>query len=404
MISALLASGGLTFAERIKDIVSISGVRTNQLLGYGLVVGLDGTGDNAAYTQQSFKTMLSRLGIQLPAGVNAASKNVAAVAISAELPPFARPGQQIDITVSSIGDSKSLRGGTLLMSYLKGIDGNTYAIAQGNLVVGGFGAEGKDGSQIKVNVPVVGRIPNGAMIEVAAPNTFGEEPFVTLLLHRPDFTTAKRLADTINQHIGQNTAESLDHATVQVSAPLANNERVKFLAAIENLQLSSGEGRAKIVINSRTGTIVIGKNVRVGAAAVSHGSLTVTITEKVNVSQPAPQISVNSLATTVNANAAGAVVAPVIPATPGATVNLNNPTNPQSLNAAITNGPATVVSADSNVYVSQDKSRMFLFNPEVSLEDIVRAINEVGAAPGDLMAILEALKQVGALEAELEII
>ena len=359
LIGCLIFSfAAIASAERIKDIANISGIRSNQLVGYGLVVGLDGTGDNSEFTGQSFKTMLARLGVQLPADIKASSKNIAAVAIHAELPPFAKPGQQIDITVSSIGNSKSLRGGTLLLSQLKGADGNIYAIAQGNLVVGGFGAEGSDGSKIKVNVPVVGRIPNGATIEVPSPSTFIENSAsITYLLHRVDFTTAKRMADAINQYMGPGTALPMDGSAIHVNVPKEKGEKVRFLSALENISLNPGEEAAKIIVNSRTGTIVIGQHVGVGPAAVSHGSLTVTITERTNVSQP-------------------------LPGSEGETVE-----TPESAIEAV-----------------QENSRMFQIDKSVSLNTIVRAINEVGAAPGDLMAILEALKQAGALSAELEII
>lgn len=344
-------------AERIKDISSIQGVRINQLIGYGLVVGLDGTGDNSEYTGQSFKTLLSRLGVQLPPGVKATSKNIAAVAVHAELPPFGKVGQHIDVTVSSIGSAKSLRGGTLLLTPLKAANDRVYAIAQGNMVVGGFGAEGSDGSKIKVNVPVVGRIPNGATIEVNAPSGFSDGDAITLLLHRSDFTTARRMADVINQYIGQGTASPIDGSSVHVNAPVDPSQRVRFVSALENLSLTPGDEKAKIIVNSRTGTIVIGKHVAVGPAAVSHGSLTVTITEAQEVSQPLPGSEGN-----------------------------------------------TEVTQKSAITVTQPNSRMFLMQPGVALEDIVQAVNQVGAAPGDLMAILEALDQAGALSAELEII
>lgn len=353
----VLSMASVVKAERIKDISHISGIRDNQLIGYGLVVGLDGTGDNSDFTSQSFKTMLTGLGVQLPDGVSASSKNVAAVAINAVLPPFSKPGQQIDITVSSIGNSKSLRGGTLLMSQLKGIDGNVYAIAQGNLVVGGFGAEGSDGSRIKVNVPVVGRIPNGGTIEVASPSVLRNNPTVSYLLNRPDFTTAKRMADAINNYLGPDTAKPQDAGTVNVKMPVDMGDKVNFLSALENVKLSPGEEKAKIVVNSRTGTIVIGNNVKVGPAAISHGSLTVTITETQDVSQPDP----------------------------------------------LSNGTTTNVQK-SNIAVTQESNRMFLLDEGVSLSIIVKAINQIGTAPGDLMAILGALDTAGALTADIEVI
>lgn len=344
-------------AERIKDIASIQGVRSNPLIGYGLVVGLDGTGEKEAYTQQTFNNMLKQFGIELPAGTAPKSKNVAAVAIHAVLEPFAKPGSQIDVTVSSIGSAKSLRGGTLLMTPLKGIDGRIYAIAQGNLVVGGLGVEGADGSRLSINVPTVGRVPNGAMVERVVPNALNQGDSIVFNLHRPDFTTAKRMSDSINNLLGQGTALPVDAASVRVMAPRDPAQRVMYLATVENLTLQSGEGPAKVVVNSRTGTIVIGQHVKVLPAAVTHGSLTVSITEDFNTSQP----------------------------------------------QAFSNGNTTVT-PDSGINVQQQKAKMFKFNPGVSLDDIVKAVNSVGASPGDLMAILEALKQAGALQAELVVI
>lgn len=348
-------------AERVKDIARVNGVRSNPLIGYGLVVGLNGTGDQtsqAPFTVQSLKTMLNELGVTIPPGVNPQLKNVAAVAIHAELPPFAKPGQTIDITVSSLGNAGSLRGGSLLMTPLKGADGEVYAIAQGNLVVGGFGAQGNDGSRISVNVPSAGRIPNGAIVERAVPDGLssnGEE--LVLDLHRADFTTVQRLVDVVNRTYGPETARAVDGGSVAVRAPFDVSARVGFMAQLENLELTQGDAPAKVVVNARTGTIVIGAGVRVMPAAVAHGSLTVSIAERVEVSQP------NPLA-----------------------------------------GGETVAVPASNVQVDQKESRMVLMQGGTSLEEIVRAVNEVGAAPGDLIAILEALKQAGALRAELEII
>ncbi|MCB1645219.1 MAG: flagellar basal body P-ring protein FlgI, partial [Pseudomonadales bacterium] len=233
-------------AQRLKDMASIAGVRSNQLIGYGLVVGLDGTGDQTTqtpFTVQAFNNMLKRFGITPPPGAAPQLKNVAAVSIHAELPPFAKPGQTIDITISSIGNAKSLRGGSLLLTPLKGVDGNIYAVAQGNLVVGGFGAEGADGSRITVNVPSVGRIPNGAMVERPAPSGFMQGDLV-FNLHRPDFTTAKRMADRINDLLGPEVAYALDGGSVKVSAPLDASERVSYLSVIENLEIEAGEGPA----------------------------------------------------------------------------------------------------------------------------------------------------------------
>ncbi len=357
---ALLIAGAGEAAERIKDLATVAGVRSNQLVGYGLVVGLDGTGDQtsqAPFTTQSLKSMLGQFGVNVPANVNPQLKNVAAVSIHADLPPFAKPGQTIDITVSSIGNAKSLRGGTLLMSALKGADGQTYAIAQGNLVVGGFGASANDGSKITVNVPSAGRIPNGATVERSVPTDFRATARVTLNLRSPDFTTAQRMAEAINSRIGAGSAEAVDATSVQVIPPPDPALRVPFVASLEGITLEPADAAARVVINSRTGTVVIGRNVRILAAAVSHGSLTVTITAKPIVSQPLPF-----------------------------------------------SGGETVVVPSAEIKVTEDNKRMFVFNPGVSLDDIVRAVNQVGAAPGDLVAILSALKEAGALRAELVVI
>ena len=361
LVSVLLLSLSFTVqaaqTSRLKDITSVEGVRSNQLIGYGLVVGLDGTGDNAPFTNQTFANMMNQFGITLPPGINPKSKNVAAVTISAELPPFAKPGQSIDITVSSIGNSESLRGGTLLMTPLRGADSNVYAVAQGSLVVGGFGAGGADGSRITVNVPSVGRIPNGAIVEREVANFFGDSDTLTFNLHYPDFTTARRIEETINGLMGPNVAQALDPVSVRVRAPRDTSQRVSFLSVLENLEVTTAEVAAKVIINSRTGTIVIGQNVRVSPAAVTHGSLTVTIAEAPEVVQP------NALA-----------------------------------------GGETAVQQNTQVNVQQDNSPMFKFDAGVTLDEIVRAVNQVGAAPGDLMAILEALKQAGALNAQLIVI
>jgi flagellar P-ring protein precursor FlgI len=347
-------------AERIKDIASIAGVRNNQLVGYGLVVGLDGTGDQttqAPFTTQSLKNMLQQFGITMPAGANPQLKNVAAVSLHATLPPFTKPGQTIDVTVSTIGNAKSLRGGSLLMAPLKGADGNVYAIAQGNLVVSGFGAEAKDGSKVSVNIPSTGRIPNGAIVERAVPNPFALGDSLVFNLNTPDFTTAQRATASINAALGGNMAQSIDATSIRVNAPLDSTQRVAFASMLENLTLEPGEAAARVIVNARTGTVVIGRNVRVLPAAVSHGSLTVTITERATVSQPTPF-------------SAG----------------------------------TTQVVPKSDIEVKEEARSMFVFSPGVSLDDIVRAVNNVGAAPGDLVAILEALRSAGALRAELIVI
>jgi len=264
-------------AERIKDLAQVGGVRGNALVGYGLVVGLDGSGDRtsqAPFTVQSLKNLLGELGVNVPANVNPQLKNVAAVAIHAELPAFAKPGQPIDITVSSIGNAVSLRGGSLLMAPLRGADGQIYAIAQGNLIVGGFGAQGKDGSRVSVNVPSVGRIPNGATVERALPDPLANGGDITLNLHNGDFTTVSRMVAALNNAFGEGAARAVDGVTVAVAAPTDPGARIGLLARIENLELTPGSAPAKVVVNSRTGTVVIGQQVRVGPAAISHGSLT----------------------------------------------------------------------------------------------------------------------------------
>ena len=347
-------------AERIKDLAQVAGVRENQLVGYGLVVGLDGTGDQTSqtpFTVQSIRSMLTQMGVTVPSTVNPQLKNVAAVMVHASLPPFSKTGSNIDVTVSSIGNAKSLRGGSLIMTPMKGADGNIYAMAQGNLVVGGFGVESKDGSSITVNVPSVGRIPNGATVEREVATPFGEGDYLTLNLHRQDFTTATRMAQAIDKTLGDHSATALDATSVRILAPADPTQRVSFMAIVENIELNPGDAPAKVVVNSRTGTVVIGNKVTVTAAAVTHGSLTVTIRSDPIVSQPGPL-----------------------------------------------SGGQTAVVDKQNISVEQKKNRMFLFNPGVSLDDIVQAVNGVGAAPGDLVAILEALKEAGALRAELIVI
>jgi flagellar P-ring protein FlgI len=374
----LILISGLFFltahAARIKDIATISGVRENQLVGYGLVVGLNGSGDTtnqAPFTDQSFKSMLREFGINLPNANVLQLKNVAAVAISADLPPFAKIGQRIDITVSSLGNAKSIRGGTLLMTPLRGADRQVYAVAQGSVIVSGIGAQGADGSSVTVNVPSNGRIPNGATVEKTIDMPFTQGNELTLNLNQADFTTAERVVDTINAMAGKSIAKAQDAGTVVVkivkgisdgdyekdSFSSPGSAAVTFISRLENLTLDPGEAAAKIVINSRTGTVVIGQNVNVSPAAVSHGNLSVIISEQPFVSQP----------------------------------------------NALSNGE-TVVAPASQITVNQQRSRAFVFAPGASLNDIVNAVNKIGAAPGDLVSILEALKTAGALQAELVVI
>jgi flagellar P-ring protein precursor FlgI len=349
-------------AERVKDLAKVDGVRPNQLVGYGLVVGLPGSGDQTTQTQftvQSLKSTLARLGVIIPEDINPQLKNVAAVLVHAELPAFGKVGQTVDVTVSSVGNATSLRGGALLMTPLKGADGNVYALAQGNLIVGGFGGEGADGSSVTVNIPSSGRIPNGAIIEREVASPFGNiNGSITFNLNHPDFTTAVNLVNTINNIFGPNSAVAIDSTSIRVMGPIDPDQKVAFVAALENLEVERGEAVAKVIINSRTGTVVIGSQVQVDEAAVAHGSLTVTISEDTFVSQPGP----------------------------------------------FSRSGETAVVADSSVYIEEEDNRMFLFQPGVSLNDLVRAVNQVGASPSDLVAILEALQQVGALRAQLVVI
>jgi flagellar P-ring protein precursor FlgI len=363
-LAALAASTGAVLparAERIKDMAQVQGVRTNQLVGYGLVVGLDGTGDQtsqAPFTIQSLTNMLAQLGVVVPSNVTPQLKNIAAVSVHAVMPAFVKPGQTIDITVNSIANAKSLRGGSLLVTPLHGLDGQIYAIAQGNLIVSGFGVQGNDGSKLTVNVPSSGRIPNGATIEKGVPTQLAQGEAIILNLNDPDFTTATRLVQTVNKGVGDGIASIIDGGSVRVRAPVDITQRVAFLSTVENLEIDPASAPARVIINSRTGTVVISSNVRVSPAAVSHGSLTVSIKEEQKVSQP----------------------------------------------SALSNTGTTTVTNNSTINVDQGSNRMFLFKPGVELEQIVHAVNEVGAAPGDLVAILEALKEAGALQAELVVI
>jgi len=360
LASILWLAASFVHAERIKDMAQVQGVRTNQLVGYGLVVGLNGTGDQtsqAPFTIQSLMNMLAQLGVVVPSNVTPQLKNIAAVSVHAVMPAFVKPGQTIDITVNSIANAKSLRGGSLLVTPLHGLDGQIYAIAQGNLIVSGFGVDANDGSKLTVNVPSSGRVPNGATIERAVPTQIEKGDAIILNLNDPDFTTATRLVASVNNAMGAGAASIIDGESVRVRAPLDLTQRIAFLSTVENLQVEPASAAAKVIINSRTGTVVISSNVRVSPAAVSHGSLSVSIKEEQSASQPGPYSK-------------------------GQTTVLNN----------------------SVIKVDQGSNHMFLFNPGVELEQIVRAVNDVGAAPGDLVAILEALKEAGALQAELIVI
>ncbi len=347
-------------ADRLKDIANLHGVQSNQLVGVGLVTGLDGTGDQttqAPFTAESFRAYLNQFGIPLPQGQSFQLSNVAVVSVQAELPAFTKPGQTIDVTVSSLANAESLRGGTLERTFLQGVDGEVYAIAQGNLIVGGLGVGAADGSSITINVPSVGRIPGGATSVQEVITAFGFGESIIFNLKRADFTTAKRVSQAINEFLGEGSAMALDAVSIEVFAPADLQTRVAFVSELENIQIEQGAAIARVIVNSRTGTIVIGEQVRVSPAAVTHGSLTVTISESLQVSQP----------------------------------------------GAFSDGE-TVVVPDSDVGVSQESNRMFLFDTGSTLSDIVQAINAVGAAPGDLAAILEALKQSGSLKADLIVI
>jgi flagellar P-ring protein precursor FlgI len=348
-------------ADHIRDLAQVAGVRNNQLIGYGLVVGLDGSGDQttqAPFTTQSLENMLQQFGITVPANSRPQLKNAAAVMVTGDLPPFAKPGQTIDVTVASIGNAKSIRGGQLLMTPLRGADGSVYAMAQGSVVVGGISASGKSGSSVQINISASGRVPNGASVERSVPSSFGSNGLMVLNLDSPDFTTAARIAQAVNGVYGIGTASALDGGSVGVRAPVDPAQRVAWLGAILALEVQPGDPPARVVVNSRTGTVVIGSDVRVSAAAVAHGAIQVTITETPQVSQP---------------------------------------------NAFSKTGTTQVVQ-DTSIQVSEDGAHMFKFGPGTSLDTIVRAVNQVGAAPSDLISILQALKQAGALHAELVVI
>ena len=352
-------------ADRLKDMVSFAGIRANQLLGYGIVVGLDGTGDSSLnLTLQSMQSTISQFGLVVATG-DLSAKNSAAVMITADLNPFVKIGQQIGITVSSMGKAKSLRGGTLLMTPLKGADGKTYAIAQGNLAVGGFGVEGADGSSMSVNIPTVGTIANGATVERMVETPFINSKNFVMNLHQGDFTTATRITEEINKVFGSDVAKSLDSTSVSVRAPSDPGQKVSFMSLLENLEVDPAAPIAKVVINARTGTIVIGGDVRVTPAAVSHGSMTVKVSEDTNT-------------------------------TPGQTL-YDDAGN-------ITTATDATTDADTTIEAGADKASAFVFDAGTSLSDIVDAINAIGTTSADLVAILEALRAAGALRAQMIII
>ena len=358
---------GKAQADRLKDLTSIAGVRSNQLVGYGLVVGLPGTGDgNSTLTLQSMKALISQLGMNTSSILDLNGKNSAAVIVTAELPAFSKPGQRIDVTVSTLGQSKSLRGGTLLMTPLMGADGETYAVAQGNLLVGGLGVEGDDGSSLIVNIPTVGRVPGGGTVERLIETTFLETDNLVLNLHQGDFSVTNQVAEAINDIFGSDVAVPLDARSVRVRAPLDPSQKVSFVSMLENIEIEPERTSARVVVNARTGTIVIGGDVRVTPAAVTHGSLTVRVDENKDITQA------NNLAVTDG--------------------------------VAVTAAGEAVATANTEITVEEEPARAFVFDPGIELSTIVEAINGVGASPADLVAILEALREAGSLRAELVVI
>lgn len=345
--------------QRIKDIASFRGVRENQLLGYGLVVGLDGSGDQTTqtpFTVQSVISMLQQMGVNLPSATSLQLKNVAAVMVTSSLPPFAQPGQTLDVTVSSMGNAKSLRGGTLLMTPLKGADGQIYGMAQGNVVVGGAGASA-NGSKAQINQLSVGRISAGATVERAVPTNLGQGDAVFLELNDMDFSTASRVVEAINKQFGAGTAAAQDGRVIRVHAPTGSDERVSFLGQLESIMLTPAQMGAKVILNARTGSVVMNQAVTLDACAVSHGSLSVVINTENAVSQPAP----------------------------------------------LSNGQTAAVS-NSQIEIKKEPGQVLMLNSGVSLAEVVKALNAIGATPQDLLAILQAMKAAGSLKAELEVI
>jgi len=358
-IVSLALFGGNVHAERIKDLASIQGIRHNQLVGYGLVVGLDGTGDQTTqtpFTTQSIINMLAQLGTTLPTTQSLQLKNVAAVMVTASLPPFSRVGQSIDVTVSSMGNAKSLRGGTLIMTPLKGADGQVYAQAQGNLLVGGAGASA-GGSRTVVNHLLAGRIPSGATVEREVATSLGQGPYVHFELASTDFGTVQRMVEAINRNIGVDVAEALDGRVVRVVAPESANERVAFVGRLENVEVRPTKAMAKVIVNPRTGSVVMNQMVTIESCAVAHGSLSVVVKSEQQVSQP-------------NAFSGG----------------------------------QTVTTSSADIAIEQQRGSLMAVKAGANLAEVIKAINALGANPQDLLSILQAMKAAGALRAELEII
>ena len=358
-IAFALALSPTCQAERLKDLASIAGVRQNQLMGYGLVVGLDGTGDQTTqtpFTVQSVLAMLQQQGVNLPAGTTLQLKNVAAVQVTASLPAFAQPGQVMDVTVSSMGNAKSLRGGTLLMTPLKGADGQIYGMAQGNVLVGGVGAAAA-GAQVQVNHLSVGKISGGATVERAVASNLGENNMIRLELNTTDFGTAASVVEAINNHFGPDVATALDGRVIRVRSPSSSDQRVAFLGILQGLDVTPAATAAKVIMNARTGSVVMNQSVTLENCAISHGNLSVMISSEPLVSQPGP----------------------------------------------FSNGQ-TVVTQNTQVEVKKDPGKVLLIKGGASLADVVKALNAIGASPQDLLSILQAMKAAGSLRAELEII
>ena len=354
------------YCDRLKGLTSIAGIRSNMLVGYGIVVGLNGTGDgNIGLTLQSMQSMVSRFGLVTDtAGLNGA--NTAAVMVTADMSAFSKPGQTLDITVSTLGKASSLRGGTLLMTPLLGADGETYAIAQGNLVVGGLGVTGQDGSSVVVNIPTVGRVPRGATVEKLVETPFLKSDNIILNLHQGDFSTSLEVSNAINEIFGPDVSVPLDASSIKVRSPKDPAQKVAFVSLLENIEIEPSRPKAKVIVNARTGTIVIGGDVRVTPAVVTHGSMTVRVNEDQNVNQ-------------------------------------NNNIAMNSDQVVVTPGDATVT-PDTEIDVDEEVAKAFIFDPGVELSEIVESINAVGASASDLVAILEALREAGSLRAELIII
>jgi len=363
--TALLATAALWWpspahAMRLKEVASVQGVRTNQLVGYGLVVGLDGTGDQTTstpFTTQSINALLQQMGVTVPAGTSMQLKNVAAVMVTAQLPPFAQPGQQLDVTVSSLGNAKSLRGGTLIATPLKGADGQIYALAQGNLIIGGAGASAA-GSKVQVNTLNAGRVPEGATVERAVPTPLNQGEYLQLDLNANDFNTAREVARAVNEKMGSGIAQAVDGRVVRVRMPEGMDARVAFMADIENLPLELATPAAKVVINARTGSVVVNQMVTLNPCAVAHGSLSVTINSTPVVSQP----------------------------------------------NALSSGGSTVSRDKADITIKQEPGTLIQLPAGTKLAEVVKALNSLGATPQDLLAILQAMKTAGALNAEIEVI